>query len=76
MDRYDGKPGMLIAETEDLKATIKATDAEKKTVTLCEADGACRTVKIAPGVKMEELKTGDDVNARITQAVAIVVEKP
>jgi Cu/Ag efflux protein CusF len=71
-----GKPGMLIAETEDLKANIKATDPEKKTITLCEADGACRTVKIAPGVKMDELKTGDDVNARITQAVAIVVEKP
>src|SRR5262249_37316781 len=71
-----GKPGMLIADTEDVKAQIKSVDADKSTVTLAEPDGGTRTVKVGPEVKISELKAGDDVNARITQAMAIVVEKP
>ncbi len=70
------KPGMLIADTEDVKAQIKSIDADKGTLTLSEADGAARTVKAGPNVRLSELNVGDDITARITQAMAIVVEKP
>jgi Cu/Ag efflux protein CusF len=70
------KPGMLIADTEDVTAKIKSIDAQKGTITLSEADGTSRTIKAGPDVKLSELKEGDDVTARITQAMAIVVQKP
>lgn len=71
-----GRPGMLIADTDQVKAKINAIDPEKRTVTLTDDDGCSRTVKVSRRVDLSELKTGDEVTARITQAAAIVVEKP
>jgi Cu/Ag efflux protein CusF len=70
------KPGMLIADTDDVTAKIQSIDADKGTITFSTADGTSRTVKAGPDVKLSDLKEGDDVTARITQALAIVVEKP
>jgi hypothetical protein len=70
------KPGMLIADTDNITGRIKSLDAEKGTITLSLPDGSTKTVKAGPNVKMSELSAGDDVSARVTQAMAIVVEKP
>ena len=70
------KPGMVIADTAEVTAQVKSVDAEKGTFTLSEPDGGSKTVKAGPDVKLSELKAGDDVTARITRAMAIVVEKP
>ena len=35
-----------------------------------------RTVKVGREVDLSQLKAGDEVSARITEAMAIVVEKP
>jgi hypothetical protein len=72
-----GKPGMLIADSEQLTAKIESIDASKRTVTLAvPGSDKPRQVKVAPKVDLTQLKAGDDVTARVTKALAIVVEKP
>jgi hypothetical protein len=70
------KPGILVAETDDVRGQIKSIDSDKGTITLSLPDGGTRTVKAGPNVKLSELSAGDDVSARVTQAMAIVVEQP
>jgi Cu/Ag efflux protein CusF len=70
------KPGIIVVDTDEITAQIKSIDAANSAVTLTDADGATKTIKVGPDVKLSELKTGDDVTARVTQEVAIVVEKP
>lgn len=70
------KPGAFISDTDIVTAKIKSIDAAKDTITLTEADGGTRTVKAGPNVEISGLKEGDEVVARITQAMAIVVQKP
>ena len=70
------KRGMLVADTEDVTAQIKSIDTEKRAITLTEADGDTRTVKAGPNLDLSALTAGDQVTLRITQAAAIVVEKP
>jgi Cu/Ag efflux protein CusF len=69
-----GRPGLLLADTDELKGRIESVDATKHTITITEADGDSRTIRTAPRVELSELKTGDEVTARITQPVAIKVE--
>jgi Cu/Ag efflux protein CusF len=70
------KPGMVIAESTQVTGKIQSIDAEKRTITLAEADGKPKTIKAGQRVDLSELKAGDDITARVTQALAIVVEKP
>lgn len=70
------KPGAFITDTEIVTAKVKSVDAAKDTITLIEADGGTRTVKVGPEVELSGLKEGDEVVARVTQAMAIVVQKP
>jgi hypothetical protein len=65
---------LLLADTDELKGRIESVDATKHTITITEADGDSRTIRTAPRVELSELKTGDEVTARITQPVAIKVE--
>jgi len=70
------KPGVLIADSENVTGQIKSIDAAKGTITIAMPDGTSRTIKAGPDVKLAELKEGDDITARVTQALAIVVQKP
>jgi Cu/Ag efflux protein CusF len=70
------KPGMFITDTDVITAKVKSIDTAKDTITLTETDGGSRTVKAGPDVKLSELKEGDEITARVTQAMAIVVQKP
>jgi Cu/Ag efflux protein CusF len=70
------KPGIIVVDTDEITAQIKSIDAANSAVTLAGSDGDTRTIKVGPDVKLSELKPGDDVTARVTQGVAIVVEKP
>jgi hypothetical protein len=69
------KPGIFAANTVEVKATIEAIDAAKRTITFREPTGEPRTIKLAPMVKLASLRKGDDVVVRYTQAVALFVEK-
>jgi Cu/Ag efflux protein CusF len=70
------KPNVLIAESSQVKGKIQSIDAAGRTITLADADGKPRTIKAGPKIDLADLKAGDDVTARVTQALAIVVEKP
>jgi Cu/Ag efflux protein CusF len=70
-----GKPGMLITESAQVTGKIESIDADMGTVTLT-VDGQPRTYKAGPDVDLSKVKTGDEVTARATKALAIVVEKP
>jgi len=70
------KPGMIIASSEEVTGQIQSIDTDARTVTLAEADGPPRTIKAGPKVDLSALSKGDDVTARCTAALAIIVEKP
>lgn len=70
------KPGVVAADTLVLNAQITAIDAKKRTVTLTGPAGNSRTVNVDPSVDLGGLRVGDDVTARVTEAVAIWVERP
>jgi hypothetical protein len=69
------KPGMVVAGTVEVTAKIKALDPEKRTATL-ELPGGEETVPVRQDVDMSKAKVGDSVVIRMTEAVAIQVEKP
>ncbi|MFI8743651.1 hypothetical protein ACIGKL_00630 [Pseudomonas sp. NPDC077186] len=69
-----GKPGLLMAETLELTAVIKAMDSTQRTATLQFADGSQRTVKVRPDVEMKPEYLGRELVLRMTSAVAVSVE--
>jgi Cu/Ag efflux protein CusF len=69
-------PGGVVANTIDLKAKIDAVDPQKHTVTVTGALGHMRTMHVDPKVNLADLKPGDDVTVRYTEAFAINVERP
>jgi hypothetical protein len=70
------KPAMFVAKTEEATAKIMDVNRMSRTMTLAGLDQAPRTITLAPGVDMSDLKKGDDVVVRYTDAVALAVEKP
>ena len=68
------KPGMLVADTIELTAMVKAMDTKLRTATLQFADGTERTVKVRPDVDMKTEYLGRQVVLRITSAFAVSVE--
>jgi hypothetical protein len=69
------RPAIFVANTVEVNGTIEAIDAAKRTITLAKPAGEPRTIKLAPKVKLANLRKGDDVVVRYTQAVALFVEK-
>jgi hypothetical protein len=69
------KPGVLMAETAEVKVKIEAVDLKKHTVTFLNPDGSMKTVKAGKKMKgaLKDLKKGDDVVLRVTQALLINV---
>ena len=71
------KPGALMAETVEVKAKIESVNTKKHTITFLNPDGSKKTVKVAKTAKaLKELKKGDDIVLRITQAMMIDVKAP
>ncbi len=70
-------PAGLVVEVVDVTATVQAIDRETRKVTLKRPDGKLVTHKVDESVKaFDTLKVGDSIHARITEALAISVEKP
>jgi hypothetical protein len=71
------KPAATVVDTVEITGTVEAVDYAKRTVTLKGPQGNTRTVKVDPRVKrLNEVKKGDQVVARFTEALAISVKKP
>jgi len=71
------KPGMFVANPEEVTSKIKDVNPVTRTITLEGLAGTPKTVKLAPGaINLSDLKKGDDVVVRYTDALALYVEKP
>jgi LPXTG-motif cell wall-anchored protein len=69
------KPGVAMAETFMVSATIEALNVTDRLATLRAEDGSVRTVKVADDVPLDMVDVGDEVRLRITEAIAISVQK-
>jgi hypothetical protein len=60
-----------------LTATVEAIDYKSRTVTLKGPEGNVHTFKVDPAAKrFNEVKKGDQVTIKMTEAIAISVTKP
>jgi len=72
-----GKPGMVAVETMEVTAVVEAIDYQTRAVTLKGPEGKVYHVKAGPEVKrLNQIKKGDTVVARYSQALAIKVSTP
>ncbi len=71
------KPGGVVTTVVEATANVEAVDLKKRTVTVKGPKGNVNTVKVGEHVKkLDQVKVGDQVVVRYTEAVAISVEKP
>jgi len=69
------KPGVLMADTVEITAKITAVDDKQRKVTFQFADGTEKTLKVGKDADLSRVKPGDDVTVRLTEGIAILVEK-
>lgn len=71
------KPGMGVADTVTVTATVTAIDYDTRMITLQGPEGNTHTSRVDESVtRFNEVKQGDQVVVRYTRAVAITVRKP
>jgi len=70
------KPGVLMADTEEITGKITAVDLQNHKATVQFPDGHARTFKVRQDVDLSKEKLGDTVVLRSTETMAIRVEKP
>ncbi len=71
------KPAGLVADTVQITANVEAIDYQKRTIALKGPQGNVRTFKVGDAVQnFQEIKKGDQVVLRFTEAFAIAVTKP
>jgi Cu/Ag efflux protein CusF len=69
-------PGALLVNVVEMTARVEGIDYGARTVTLRGPDGRARLVQVDPRVqRLEEVKPGDEVVIRHTEAVALVLDK-
>lgn len=71
------KPGAIAVATQEIRATVEAIDYENRLVTLRGPRGNAVTLRVDESVvNFKNVKQGDEVVARHTEAMAINVRKP
>jgi len=70
------KPGVVMANTEEITARVQAIDVKHHKATLLFSDGTTKTFKVRPDVDLTKQTVGGDVVFRTTEAMAVSVEKP
>ena len=70
------KPSGRIVNTVAATATIVSVNAGTRHVTLAMPDGKNKTIKVGSDVDLTDVKAGDVVGVKITQAFAIAVTSP
>ncbi|HEX7232989.1 MAG TPA: hypothetical protein VF452_21580 [Candidatus Binatia bacterium] len=71
----DNKPGKVVVQVVKLTGTVKAVDAQNKTVTVEGSGGRTVTVNAENARNLDQVKVGDKVNLRVTEEVALFVRK-
>jgi hypothetical protein len=68
---------MLAVKTAEITGNVQAIDYKKRTVTLKGPEGNLTTLKVGEAAKrFNEVKKGDQVVLRVTEALLIDVTKP
>jgi hypothetical protein len=71
------KPGGVIVNTAEITANVEAIDYQTRMIALKGPAGNVRTVKVSDAVqRLPEVKVGDQVVVRVTEAIALEVMKP
>ena len=70
------QPGGLVAETTQVTAKVIAIDSQKRTATLEFEDGITQTFPVRADVDLSRHKVGEQLVFRLTEMIAIWVEKP
>lgn len=71
------KPGGFITKTIEVTGNVESIDTKNRTIALKGPAGNVRTYKVGPDVKrLNEVKKGDQVVLRVTQAMALSVGNP
>ena len=70
------KPGGLVAQVTQVIATVVAIDRTKRTATLRFDDGSTKTYPVREDIDLSRRKVGERVVFRVTEMIAISVEKP
>ena len=70
------KPGGVMAETTRVSATVSALDPQQHTATLRFEDGTTQTFPVRRDVDLGQRQVGEKVIFRVTERVALRVEKP
>jgi hypothetical protein len=70
------KPGGLVAETTQVTARVTAIDQKQRTATLRFEDGFTKTLPVRSDVDLSKRKVSEQVVFRVTEMIAISVEKP
>jgi hypothetical protein len=69
-------PGGLVAGTTQVTARILAMDLKRHTATLRFEDGTTKTFPVRPDVDLRQRQIGEQVVFRVTEMIALSVEKP
>jgi hypothetical protein len=70
------KPGIVMVDTTAVTAKILAVDAAKHRVTIEDADGKKKTIKLGSKVtNMDSLKPGDTVGMLLTESLVVEIVK-
>jgi hypothetical protein len=71
------KPGAVVVEAVDVSATVKSIHKLTRTLKLKLPGGQVVKTKVDKSVKeFDSLKKGDSIHVRLTEALAISIEKP
>jgi ABC-type Fe3+-hydroxamate transport system substrate-binding protein len=69
-------PAGVVADTVQITANVEAIDYQKRTVILKGPEGNVRTIKVEGVKHLDQIKVGDQVVVRVTEAFALSVVKP
>ena len=70
------QPGRLVAENTQVTGKIIAIDTDRRTATLRFEDGSTETLPVRDDLDLSRRKVGEQVVFRVTEMIAIWVEKP
>lgn len=70
------RPGLVTTQVSQITARVESVDRRARTLTLVGAEGIIGPFRVGDDVPLDEIDPGDDVVARVTEAIAIEVVAP
>lgn len=67
---------VFMADTVQVTARVTAIDTAARAVTLQFANGTTRTIKVGKSVNLANIAVGNDVVARVTEAMMVTSQRP